>query len=239
MVIVPAGAYTPFYQPKDKKTVIPVSSFYMDPYAVTNEEYLRFVMANPSWRRSKAPRLFADTNYLAHWKGDTVLGQEQIKNSPVTNISWFAAKAYAQWQKKRLPTMAEWEYAANANLQGVMDENDRAALTRIILQWYEKPNPPVLPSVGTTFKNNFGVYDMHGLVWEWVYDFNNRAVSNDSRTGNNSNTDFFCSDGSLQTLSKEDYASYMRYSFRYSLKGNYCVKNLGFRCVKNLTETKK
>ena len=46
----------------------------MDTYAVTNEDYLQFVKANPQWAKSKVARLFADTNYLKHWLADFDIG---------------------------------------------------------------------------------------------------------------------------------------------------------------------
>lgn len=230
MVRIPAGDFTPFYQKKKVAEVIKVKEFLMDVYAVTNADFLQFVKANPQWGKSKVKRLFADTNYLSYWSGDFTLGKDSalIKNSPVTNVSWFAANAYAQWKGKRLPSVAEWEYAAQAN--------DNKAITKLILEWYEKPNPPTLPNVGSTFKNKFGLFDMYGLIWEWVNDFNNRVADTDSRSGNVVNLDLFCSDGSLKTASREDYASYMRYAFRFSLRGSYCVRNLGFRCVRDINK---
>ena len=197
----------------------------MDVRAVTNEEYLQFVKSNQAWSKSKVSRIFADTNYLNHWESDFIIGKnyEKIKNSPVTNISWFAANAYAKWKSKRMPTSAEWEYSANIS--------GNKELTKQVLQWYEKPNPEMIPNVKTTDKNKFGLYDMYGLVWEWVHDFNSRVNDTDSRNGTAVDLGLFCSDGTLKTASKEDYASYMRYAFRFSLKGNYCIKNLGFRCA--------
>jgi formylglycine-generating enzyme required for sulfatase activity len=230
MIKVPAGRFIPFFQKKGENISQPVKEFYMDTYAVTNEDYLQFVKANPQWTKSKVARLFADTNYLKYWIADFDIGPayKQIKNSPVTGVSWFAANAYAKWKNKRLPTTSEWEYAASASING----KSKDALTKFILQWYEKPNPAVLPAVGSTFKNEFGLYDMHGLVWEWVYDFN-QPLGGNSSTGE-LDKNLYCSSGSLKTADAKDYAAYMRYAFRSSLKGNYCVGNLGFRCVADI-----
>src|SRR6185312_15701148 len=115
MVKVNGGKFKTFYVSKTDKPLI-VEPFLMDEYAVTNAEFLEFVKANPSWSKSKVKRLFADANYLKHWKSDFEIGEsnKNIYNSPVVNVSWFAAVAYCRWKNKRLPTLAEWEIAGNA-----------------------------------------------------------------------------------------------------------------------------
>ena len=231
MVLIPSGQFTLFFKKKTDKPVI-IQTFYLDTYEVTNWDYLQFVKANPEWQKSKVSRLYADINYLSHWEGDLSLGKnyDKIKNSPVTNVSWFAANAYSKWKKKRLPTVIEWEYVAS------LDQADRNSARKLneLLDWYNKPCPAFIPSVGTTYKNKYGVYDMFGLIWEWVYDFNSFISSGDSKNGSSGASDLFCGFGSAVSLvNQEDYVAYMRYGFRESLKGNYTVSSLGFRCAKN------
>ncbi|MGH2642570.1 MAG: formylglycine-generating enzyme family protein [Chitinophagaceae bacterium] len=228
MVKIPAGIFEPFLKVNNKAVKVKMPSFYLDEHAVTNTEFLEFVKANPQWSRSKVSRLFADGNYLKQWSGDYNIGDSRIGNSPVTNVSWFAADAYAKWVGKRLPTLREWEYAAHsAPIHSPKGEK----LSTIILNWYSRPTPAVLPNVESTFKNGYGVYDMHGLVWEWVYDFNSIITGSDSRSGGALDKQFYCAAGSQNVVNKEDYASFMRFAFRESLKANYTVANLGFRCV--------
>jgi len=230
MVKIPAGDYRPFLKGKGQAKTVHIPSFFMDRHAVTNAEFLAFVKANPKWARSKVAGLFADGNYLSHWAGDFKIGNPAIDNSPVVNVSWFAADAYAKWKGKRLPTLREWEYAAQAN---PVNLKKGQKLTTFILDWYSRPSKPVLPNVESTFKNIYGVYDLHGLVWEWVYDFNSIITGGDSRAGGTLDPNFFCAAGSLNAVNKEDYASFMRFAFRESLKANYTIRNLGFRCVKD------
>lgn len=230
MVKVPAGTFTPFFQDEPGKPQH-VKSFYLDTWAVTNAEFLQFVKANPRWARSKVPALYADAGYLKHWAGDFDLGKNhhQLQHSPVTHVSWYAANAYCKWKGKRLPTLDEWEYAGRARMV-----NDPRPMEKIILEWYSQPSPKVLPAVGTTYKNAFQLYDMHGLVWEWVADFNSIVMEGDSRSNSAVNRDLFCASGSFGASDKEDYAAFMRFAFRGSLKANYTVGNLGFRCAKDL-----
>jgi formylglycine-generating enzyme required for sulfatase activity len=231
MVLVTAGKYKPFFSTKSNKPVA-VAAFKMDETAVTNQEFLEFVKANPQWRRSKVNRLFADTNYLRHWKSDLSIGEsnKKIYNSPVVNVSWFAAEAYCKWKNKRLATVAEWELAA----RGVPKNIKQKSLTDYILNWYTQPNLPVLPNVKSTYQNEFGLYDMNGLIWEWTFNFNSFIASTDSRGNDEDELKNFCAAGALNVSDKSDYATYLRFSYRASLKGNYCIPNLGFRCAKDL-----
>ena len=230
MAYIKGGTYRPPL--KDKVTEsVGVQPFYLDKYAVTNAEFLEFVRQNPSWQRSKVKPLFADRYYLKHWAGDLDLGSVPPK-SPVTNISWFAARAYAKWKGQRLPTTAEWELVGAAGPNSYDASKDSVFLKRI-LAWYSRPTPPKLPDVGSGFKNIWGVYDMHGLVWEWVEDFNTAMVTGDSRGNSGMERELFCGSASVRAADARDYAAFMRYGFRSSLNANYCVQNLGFRCAKN------
>ena len=230
MVKVPAGNYTLFLESKGGKTVA-IKSFYLDTRAVTNAEFLEFVKANPQWSKSKISKLYVDAGYLKHWASDYNLGpvEAQLKNSPVTNVSWYAANAYCKWKGKRLPSLEEWEYVGQKRII-----NDQRPVEKIIMEWYSKPTPKILPPVGSTYKNELNIYDLHGLIWEWVSDFNSILMEGDSRSNSALNRDLFCASGSFGTSNKEDYAAFMRFAFRGSLQAKYTVNNLGFRCAKDL-----
>ena len=231
MMKVKSGKYQPFFKTGTNEP-ISVATFYMDEHAVTNEEYLEFVKVNPAWRRSGVNQLFADANYLKHWESDLVIGESQkaIYKSPVVYISWFAAKAYCNWKNKRLPTVAEWELAGNANPKNKIN----MPLTEYILEWYRRPNSKVLPNVKSTYCNTYGLYDMHGLVWEWTFNFNSYLTKGDSRTSEEDEKKAFCAAASINVNDRADYAAFLRFGYRGSLKGNYCIANLGFRCAKNI-----
>jgi sulfatase modifying factor 1 len=64
-----------------------------------------------------------------------------------------------------------------------------------------------------------------------VADFNSIIMAGDSRSNSAINRDLFCASGALAAIDKENYAAYMRYAFRGSLKAKYTVSNLGFRCA--------
>ncbi|MBE0642311.1 MAG: formylglycine-generating enzyme family protein, partial [Bacteroidales bacterium] len=164
MVSISGGSYLPMYS--SDALSMEVLPFEMDVYPVTNADFLSFVRAYPEWGRSKVKGLFADSNYLMQWGSDHSF-DPAIANSPVVNVSWFAAKKYCECLGKRLPETAEWEVAARAS-QSRADASRDPAFYQYILNWLTKPSPSRLPSVGSTFKNYFGVYDLHGLVWEWT-----------------------------------------------------------------------
>ncbi|WP_097046917.1 formylglycine-generating enzyme family protein [Flagellimonas pacifica] len=229
MVSIKGGTYIPLYGRDSLKVTI--SDFYMDVYPVTNNEFMGFVKKFPKWQKSEVKKLFADAGYLMNWKSNTTLGDNQALNAPVINISWFAANAYCECQGKRLPTIDEWEYAAMAN-EEMPDARKLKTYNEYILGWYERPKT-FNNIVGSTFKNYWGVYDLHGLVWEWTSDFNSVMVSGESRKDVDNDSNLFCGSAAIGATDLMNYAAFMRYATRGSLKAKYTMKNLGFRCVKD------
>jgi formylglycine-generating enzyme required for sulfatase activity len=232
MVRIPDGVYRPFFRGTGDPKEVPVKAFELDVLPVTNGEFLEFVRTHPQWRRSQVKHLFADQYYLKDWAGDLELGTNAPADAPVTFVSWFAARAYAQSKGKRLPTVAEWEYAASASPARPDGENDQA-FKREVLEWYSTSGSGKTLRVGASRANYWGVHDLHGLVWEWVQDFNSALASDDSR-GGGADRQFFCGAGAQGAANVDDFPAFMRYGFRSSLKADYCVHNLGFRCAKDL-----
>lgn len=235
MVFVKGGSYIPLYGKKNKKVL--VNDFLMDAYPVSNENYQSFLKQNKRWQKSEVKKIFADANYLRNWKNDTVYASDMKKNSPVTNVSWYAANAYCECQGKRLATVDEWEYAAMAN-ETMPDARKVKSYNQSILDWYEKPKT-YQNEIGNSTKNFYGVYDLHGLVWEWTSDFNSILLTGESRSDTTTDKNLFCGSGSLNASDLMNYAAFIRYAFRGSVKANYAVKNLGFRCVKDTLNNKK
>lgn len=230
MALVKGGSYVPLYGKKQDKVI--VNDLYMDVYPVTNAEFLDFVKKNEKWQKSNVKKIFADGNYLVKWQNDTLLNADAKPNSPVTNVSWFAANAYCDCQGKRLATVDEWEYVGMADETNA-DARKLETYNQMILDWYEKPKT-YQNEIGHTFKNYYGIYDLHGLVWEWTSDFNSILITGESRTDSAENKNLFCGSGSLNATDLMNYAAFIRYAFRGSIKANYSVQNLGFRCVKDI-----
>lgn len=232
MAMIKGGEYTPLFDAENGD--VSVESFYLDVHPVTNLQFLAFVKENIEWRRSNVSKLFADKNYLADWKSDVELGENSVPDAPVTMISWFAARAYADWVGKRLPTIDEWEYVAMAS-KTKKDARTDSLFSKKILSWYERPNTYILP-IKQDEPNLYGVYDLYGLVWEWAEDFNSVLITGESRNDRGGNNTLFCGGGAIGATDLMDYAAFMRFAFRGSLKPHYSIKNLGFRCAKDFAE---
>lgn len=233
MATIPAGTYVPLSRSVLDAASVPVPAFRLAVNPVTNAEFLAFVTAHPRWRRSGVSRLFADESYLRGWAADLEPGPGAPPDAPVVNVSWFAARAYARWVGKRLPTLAEWEHAAAAGYT-TTDGRNEPAFTRDLYAWLARPVPPVLPSVDSLPCNVYGVRGLQGLVWEWVDDFNTALVTGESRADSGLDRDLFCGAGAVAAKDTSDYAAFMRQALRSSLKGHNTTTSLGFRCAEDL-----
>ncbi|MFN7955852.1 MAG: SUMF1/EgtB/PvdO family nonheme iron enzyme [bacterium] len=130
-----------------------VSSFWLGRYPVTNEQYGAYLRENPG---AKEPERWSDRRY-------------NQPRQPVVGVSWHEARAYADWARLRLPTEAEWEYACRAGTTTRYSSGDSEAdLDRV--GWYDTNSGGALHPVGEKEPNAFGLFDMHGNVWEWVED---------------------------------------------------------------------
>lgn len=218
--------YVPVFRDPGEIDIM-VGPLLVDATPVTNQEFLAFIKAQPQFSRSKIPPLFADDGYLSHWTSDTTFTKSQA-NFPVIHVSWFAARKYCAAQGKRLPTIAEWEVASDAQNPKIESK---------ILEWYAKPGSK-LRSVGREPENKFGIKDAHGLIWEWVDNFSEAIMSGDSRGGSSTDS-LFCGGTALKAKDPRLYATFMRFAFRSSLTAKYDSANLGFRCVKDDMEGPK
>jgi formylglycine-generating enzyme len=209
-------------------TQVPAFSIRVTP--VTNGEFLAFVKANASWRRDRVARTFADGGYLQHWEKPLELGASVTNDQPVTQVSWFAAQAFCESEGGRLPTWYEWEYVAAAD-EAQPDARGSAAWRAKILGWYAKPATNALSAVGGP-KNYYGVQNTHGLIWEWVDDFNALLVSADSRNQGDPDRLQFCGAGAISLRDRDNYAVLMRIALLSSLNAVDSTSSLGFRCVR-------
>ena len=181
MVLIPAGSFqmgNELHAHQQLHTVH-LDAFFMDKYEVTNAQFKAFVDANPQWQKDNIEDRFQDGAYLWIWRGNDYPAGKA--DHPVTFVSWYAAMAYAAWAGKRLPTEAEWEYAARGGLAGKKYPwGDTISPADANYDYNVRNTTPV----GRYAANGYGLYDMAGNVPEWcldAYDEDFYAVSDNSR----------------------------------------------------------
>ena len=74
---------------------------------------------------------------------------------------------------------------------------------------------------------------MFDLIWEWTDDFNSILTTGDSRSGQYEDKSLFCAGGATSATDILNYAAFMRFALRTSLKADFTVANLGFRCARD------
>ena len=235
MVLIPGGDYTPPFPASGDSsrasTKIPVPAFRIDAYPVSVEEYLAFLHQHPEWRKSTVKRIFADSSYLISWKEDLKPSSKNF-SGPITQISWYAAKAYCEAEGKRLPGTREWERIA----QTIPAGRDSVSYAAKVLEWYGRPSSKDSPDDQGS-NNAYGVHDLFGKIWEWTSDFNREGP--EGMISGERNNSFFCGGASGSAKpSGVDYATYMRFAFRSSLKPEYSTASLGFRCATEASDEK-
>jgi formylglycine-generating enzyme required for sulfatase activity len=267
----------PDERPERKVTV---SSFWMDDSEVTNAEFAEFVSAtgyvttaekplNPKDFPGVDPKdlqpgaaVFTEGKgwaYIpgAYWKhpegpGSSIRGRE---NHPVVQVNWDDAVAYAKWAGKRLPTEAEWEYAAKGGKEqpkfvwGDQPSSDTKPLANIWQGEFPNVNKNLDGFAGTSpvrsfAPNGYGLYDMAGNVWEWCADFyrpyayetieavNPKGPKNSLDPDEPGAVKRVTRGGSF--LCAENYCRGYRPTARMKTTPDTGLCHTGFRCVKDL-----
>ncbi len=162
MVYIPSGEFIMGKDSKDETDYSPahkvkIKGFYMDIHEVTNAEYLKFCEAT-------------DRNLPEFWGIDKYKSGENYPDCPVIGVNYSDAKAYAEWVGKRLPTEAEWEYAARGGLAGETFPTGSDVEDYPAELWNGDDTRRLFP-VMKRKPNGYGLYDMAGSVREWVLDY--------------------------------------------------------------------
>ena len=219
------------------ETDLRVEPFALQRIPVTNRDYLDFVRTHPEWQRGQVPATLADGRYLSHWQRPLELGPQAGPDQPVTHVSWFAARAYCESTNARLPVWREWAFAAAADEHVADARHDPVWRQTILTTLSRSPGSP-LPTVGLAPSNLYGIHDLHGLVWEWVEDFDTlftpQGRSEQEHAGmamSPGDTAMSCGAAALSVADSENYPMILRLAVLSSLTKNSITADLGFRCA--------
>lgn len=227
MVPISSGEYIPLFKYGNVSEKVYVKSFMINKYPITNFEFQKFILDKPKWNDVNINFVFADKNYLSQFKDTDV---KLIYDYPVVYVSWFVADAYCSYVGARLPTIDEWEYVSSAGVV-TLDGRNEVGYFQNILNWYIASQVNGLVKVYNMQKNYWGVYGLHGAVWEWVSDFNSVILLNTDAEGGGLEEVLYCGATATNSVNPIDYVAFMRFAFRNTLEANYTSSNLGFRCV--------
>ena len=173
MILIPAGTFRMGSNDKGlSASVMPEHEvriprpFYMGKTEVTNGQYRRFLRVKPDYR-GEADVDPAYDLYLLHFVGKSAMSAED--DYPVVWVSWHNAMAFCAWAELQLPNEAQWEYACRAGTRTPYSFGD-AEEELHKYAWADLPAGHRSHPVATKLPNPWGLYDMHGNVWEWTLD---------------------------------------------------------------------
>ena len=182
MAYIPAGCFQMGreYGDRDERPVheVCLDAFWMDTHEVTNAMYAQFLNERGNQGTGSATWLDTDAaNVRIHQQDGEWAADAGYADHPVVEVSWYGARAYCEWTGDRLPTEAEWEYAARGGLEGKDypwgDESATCTPGAENGAQFSACSGKTVP-VMTFAPNDYGLYDMAGNVWEWVADWYDR-----------------------------------------------------------------
>jgi formylglycine-generating enzyme len=263
MAPIEGGVFTmgsdDYYEEERPARSVAVATFFIDITPVTNGDFARFVAA--TGHRTDAEMRGASWVFAPHpgpvdlhgppswwalregacWHALRARGstEERLDRHPVVHVTHADAEAYAAWVGKRLPTEAEWEFAARGGLDGAAYAwgdtflVDGRHMANTWQGWFPDKDLALdghagTSPVGSYPPGGFGTYDMIGNVWEWTATYAplNAAASCCSAA---TAADLVLKGGSY--LCSPDYCRRYRPAARMFQARDYSSSNLGFRCA--------
>ena len=209
---------------------VSLQAFMMDRHEVTYQEYKEFIDEHPEWEKGSVDIALADLDYLQDW--DEGAYPQHKADYPIVCVSWYAAKAYAEWAGKKLPTEAQWEYAARGSFKN-MDYPWGKQFKSRLLRWRGSKERGLV-KVGSYTMNGFRLHDILGNAAEWTSDgYELYQAERESDPAPSINRHLKVVRGGSWRSDQED----VRVSARRASPPNACLPDVGFRCI--LTKKKK
>ncbi len=262
MVRIPGGKFRmgtvdgmPYEAPVHE---IEVRPFLMDEHEVTVAEFAKFVEAKGY--KTEAEKFGSSGAFNSHsgewemangadWRHPEGPDSMARPDEPVVQVSWNDATAYAKWAGKRLPTEAEWEFAARGGLEGKKYAwgDDLRPGGRPVANWWQGNFPEnntiedgflMRAPVKSFAPNGYGLYDVAGNAWEWCADWYSADYYASSPKkdplGPPSGDERVIRGGSW--MCAENFCTNYRVAARSHSTPETGLNNLGFRCAKDVTE---
>lgn len=235
---------------------VSINSFYIDEHEVTVAQFAKFVEAvgykTDAEKFGWSGVFNSETNKWertdgANWRHPDGVNSAPDQNEPVTQISWNDAVAYAKWAHKRLPTEAEWEFAARGGLIGKKYAwgDDLRPNGKVVANWWQGTFPDKNTNedgfisrapVKSFAPNGYGLYDTAGNVWEWTADWYAadyyKTSPPENPRGAKTGDERVIRGGSF--MCAENFCTNYRVAARSQTAPDTGLNNLGFRCVRDI-----
>jgi len=255
MVNIPAGTFTMGsptsevnHQSDETQFQVTLSAFRMSKYEITNAQYATFLNAksigsNGLYAAGAYPTqtlIYVSSgspDWGLHYSGGQWVPAVGYENHPVINVTWYGSAEFATYSGGRLPTEAEWEYACRAGTTTPFNTGTCLTNAQANYNWASPYNtctntnttyPGTTQAVGSYAPNAYGLYDMHGNVWEWCSDWYGTypTTAQTNPTGATTVSNRVYRGGSWNS-----YAQYCRSAYRNYNSPAYSYINIGFRLV--------
>ncbi|MFX1599843.1 MAG: formylglycine-generating enzyme family protein, partial [Promethearchaeota archaeon] len=198
---------------------VSVNSFYIDKHEVTNAEYYEFCQKTGH----RLPEFWGNAIFRSGL---------DFPRHPVVGVSWSDAKEYAIWVGKRLPTEAEWEFAARGGLIDNEFPTGNEWIIPLRRNTLGEGWENLIVEVESYDSNAYGLFDISCNVWEWVWDKYNEEYYNISPYNNPTGPE----KGTLRVIRGGSWHSGItckKVYYRKGLPSNWVDFAVGFRCAKD------
>ena len=235
-VLIPAGAFimgsNSWSDSEQPSHTVFLNAYRIDKYEVTNDQYAFYLRLTEKLEDAEGNAL-VDLDDRDIQIGFTVNGLVVLDSTksdhPMTEVSWYGAKAYCELIGGRLPTEAEWEKAARGESGQHFPWSNEPLDTSLLVEWSTK-GPTATVGAHEVDVSPYGVRDMGGNVAEWVWDWYNpnyyAASPERNPSGPEMGTHRVVRGGATSPLPQDMRATIRRRFFPRTTSGS-----IGFRCV--------